>query len=400
MKKFLVVGSGFSGAVVARELAENIDCRIDILEKRTHIAGNCYTETNEDTGITIHKYGSHIFHTSNDVVWSYINKYARMMQFINRPKALTSTGIYSLPINLHTINQFFGLKLSPSEAFEFIENKRNKGIKNPANFEEQALSWMGNELYQEFFYGYTKKHWGCEPREIPSYVLKRLPLRYNYNDNYYRSIYQGIPEDGYTEIIERILDLPNINIQLGTTYQRSLNEEYDFIFYTGPLDEYYNYEFGRLSYRTVYWEKEIGRGDILGHPAINFPSLDYPFTRRREHKHYKYWKSYDKSIVFTEYSKETGIDDDPYYPIRLGKDKKILARYYQNVLNESNVTFLGRLALYKYMDMHQVISDSLEASHSYLSNFYNSTSSSMSRNCEQVPPSRRKEIKEIILSNT
>ena len=220
-----------------------------------------------------------------------------------------------------------------------------------------------------FFYGYTKKHWGRDPKEIPASVLKRLPLRFNYNDNYYRSIYQGIPEDGYTEIIERILSHDKINIHLNTPYSPSMNSDYDFIFYTGPLDAYYDYKFGRLSYRTVYWEKEIGNGDILGHPAFNFPSIEQPYTRRREHKHYKYWETYNKSVVFTEFSKDTSSEDEPYYPMRLSSDKTLMSKYYGMLSQEKNVAFLGRLALYKYMDMHQVIADSLDLASAVIPNF-------------------------------
>jgi UDP-galactopyranose mutase len=360
MNKFLIVGSGFSGAVIARELAEHIDCKIDIIEKRSHIAGNCFTESDPETGITVHKYGSHIFHTSNTRVWEYIQKYCTMRSFINRPKAYTNGEVYSMPINLHTINQFFGTCMTPLEAEKFIEDKRDKTIINPINFEQQALAFMGKELYEAFFYGYTKKHWGRDPKEIPASVLKRLPLRFSYNDNYYRSVFQGIPEDGYTEIIERILLHPNISIHLNTEYHPSLNADYDFIFYTGPLDAYYDHQFGRLSYRTVYWDKEVGKGDLLGHPAFNFPSLDQPYTRRREHKHYKYWESYEQTVVFTEYSKDTTSQDEPYYPMRLESDKDLMAKYYRNLMQENNVAFLGRLALYKYMDMHQVIADALD----------------------------------------
>ena len=186
MKNFLIVGSGFSGAVIARELADHIDCKIDVFEKRHHVAGNCFTESDPETGITVHKYGSHIFHTSNKRVWDYIQKYSTMRAFINRPKAYTGGNVYSLPINLHTINQFFGTCMTPLEAERFIEDKRDKTIVNPINFEQQALAFMGKELYEAFFYGYTKKHWGRDPKEIPASVLKRLPLRFSYNDNYYR----------------------------------------------------------------------------------------------------------------------------------------------------------------------------------------------------------------------
>ena len=279
--------------------------------------------------------------------------------------------------------------MSPIDATKFIEEKRDKTITSPTNFEEQALAFMGKELYDAFFYGYTKKHWGRDPKEIPASVLKRIPIRFNYNDNYYRSIYQGIPDDGYTEIIERILSHRKITVQLSTEYKASMNSDYDFIFYTGPLDAYYDHEFGRLSYRTVYWKKEVGNGDILGHPAFNFPSLDQPYTRKREHKHYKYWKSYEKSILFTEFSKDTTPKDEPYYPMRLASDKILMSKYYRKLSQENNVAFLGRLALYKYMDMHQVIADALDLADAIIPSFANGN---ISKTKIYAPPSRKNEI--------
>jgi UDP-galactopyranose mutase len=366
MKKMLVVGAGFAGAVIARQIAESTDFKVTVIDRRSHVAGNCHTERDADTGIMLHMYGAHIFHTSNLVVWDYIRRFGDFMPFINRPKAVTDSGIYSLPINLHTINQFFQKKFSPAEAQQFITSKADNSIAEPANFEEQALKFMGPELYYEFFYGYTKKHWGCEPRELPASILKRLPLRFNYNDNYYSSIYQGIPVDGYTAIVERILNHENIKVILNQPWEAGMQDDYHHTFYSGPLDEFYSYQFGPLSYRTLRWEVERTKGDVLGHPGHNFPSLDVGYTRRREHKHYEYWKSFEKTVVFTEYSEEAEVGGELYYPKRLAVDKSKLTDYIGLAGAERNVSFMGRLGTYRYLDMHKVIEESLDLSTRWL----------------------------------
>lgn len=364
--RFLVVGSGFAGAVLAREIADLSEHHVDVVEARDHVGGNCYTETEPETGVTVHRYGAHIFHTSNLEVWRYVHRFSEMMPFINRPKASIEQGIFSLPVNLHTINQFYGQKFSPSQARQFIDSVRRQDIHEPQNFEEQALHYMGEDLYRAFFHGYTKKHWGCEPREIPASVLKRLPLRFNYNDNYYSSLYQGIPKNGYTAIFERLLDHPQISLTLNHRWQPDDGRAYDHVFYSGPLDGFHGHQRGRLGYRTVFWEQQIERGDVLGHPGINFPSMDVSFTRRREHKHYEYWNTFDKSIVFTEYSKETGPEDEPYYPKRLAADKALMNGYLSDCLHTEHTSFMGRLGLYTYMDMHQVIAQSLDLAREFI----------------------------------
>ncbi len=360
MKKILVVGAGFSGAVIARQIADHTDLNVVVIEKRDHLAGNCHTEKDEETGVMVHKYGAHIFHTGNIEVWKYIQRFGEFMPFINRPKAFTDSGIYSLPINLHTINQFFGKKFTPSQAETFIKAQARDDIIEPANFEEQALKFMGEALYKEFFYGYTKKHWGCEPSSLPASILKRLPLRFSYNDNYYRSIYQGIPVDGYTKIVERILNHPQISVLTSQPWEPSMRAEFDHVFFSGPLDYFYEYQYGELSYRTLRWDVERAKGEIQGHPGLNYPSLNVPYTRRREHKHYEYWKNFERSIVFTEYSSEANIQagDELYYPKRLANDKSRLSDYIALAQIEKNTTFIGRLGTYRYLDMHKVIEES------------------------------------------
>jgi len=365
MKTHLIVGAGFSGAVLARHLA-NHDKRSLVIDTREHIAGNCHTARDEGTGIMEHVYGPHIFNTSNKVVWDYVNRFGTFRPFVNRVKASTSRGVFSLPINLHTINQFFGVRLGPSEAAEFIAGKGDKSIGEPQSFEEQALKFIGRELYEAFFYGYTKKQWGCEPRELPASILKRLPVRFSYDDNYYNSTYQGIPEEGYTEVIRRILDHPGIEVKLGTSWTPEMAPDFDHVFFTGPIDAYFGHKHGRLGYRTVFWDKQTHAGDFQGNAVVNYTESTEPYTRIHEHKHFAPWETHEKTSVFTEYSKETGGKDIPYYPKRLAADKTVLARYREEAETASGVSFLGRLATYRYMDMHHVIGEALEFADAFL----------------------------------
>ena len=358
-KRLLMVGAGFSGAVLARELAE-AGYRCLVIDRRDHIGGNCFTTRDSATGVMEHVYGPHIFNTSNLEVWRYIQRFCTMGPYINRVKASTSRGIFSLPINLFTINQFFGLKLNPAQAREFIASKADKSITEPQNFEEQALSMIGRELYETFFYGYTKKQWGCDPTDLPASILKRLPVRFNYDDNYYHSSYQGIPTEGYTPIFERLLDHPAIEVKLNTLWDKAMQGEFEHVFFSGPLDAYYGFKLGRLGYRTVYWDKQTADGDYQGNAVINYTEVTEPFTRIHEHKHFAPWETHDRTIVFTEFSKETEPNDTPYYPKRLTNDITVLNGYRQMAAAEENVTFVGRLATYRYLDMHVVIAEMLQ----------------------------------------
>ncbi len=369
-KKYLIVGSGFSGAVLANRLAEKLDCIIDVWDERGHIAGNCHTKRDVETNVMVHEYGPHIFNTDKKEIWDFVNSFVEFKPFVNRVKANYKDNIYSLPVNLHTINQFFNSSFGPAEAKAFIESKADKTIDEPKSFEEQALKFIGPELYQAFFYGYTKKQWGCEPSELPASILKRLPVRFNYNDNYYNNIYQGIPVDGYTALVEKLLDSEKINVALNKKFQYSdeLAKAYDHIFYTGPIDAFYNYKHGKLGYRTVYFEKHIATGDHQGNAVINYCEEKIPFTRVHEHKHFAPWEVHEKTVYFKEFSKETEADDIPYYPKRLEADKQILAAYKAEALQSSGISFLGRLATYRYMDMHHVIGEAIN----FAENFTNS----------------------------
>jgi UDP-galactopyranose mutase len=359
----LIVGAGFSGAVIAEQLSKRPGFEITVIDERSHIGGNCYTERDEETGVMIHKYGPHIFNTDNEEVWNYINNFCEMVPFVNRVKTVYNNEVYSMPINLHTINQFFSKNFNPYEALKFIETLGDHTIIEPRNFEEQALKFIGKDLYNAFFYGYTKKQWGCEPSDLPSSILKRLPIRFNYNDNYYSNTYQGIPRNGYTDIFDQMLNHPNIKINLDTRFDDDFNiKGFDHIFYSGPIDNFFKYKFGKLGYRTVFFEREITLGDYQGNAVINYADPNIPYTRVHEHKHFTPWENHDKTVYFKEFSKETTESDIPYYPKRLEADLKILELYQAEVKKMKNHTFIGRLATYKYMDMHHIIKDALEIS--------------------------------------
>lgn len=367
MKKILIVGAGFSGAVIARELADTNQYQITVIEERGHIAGNCYTERDAETNIMEHVYGPHIFNTSNEKVWNYIQKFGEFIPSINRVKAVTEKGVFSMPINLLTINQFFNKNFNPREAADFITSKGDHTIIEAKNFEEQALKLIGKELYENFFKGYTIKQWGCDPKDLAASILSRLPIRFNYDDNYYNSKFQGIPRNGYTEVVCNLLNHENIKVVLNTKYTKEQNNNFDHVFYAGPLDAYFNFSLGKLAYRSIYFEKEVFDGeDYQGNSVINYCSESVPYTRIHEHKHFTPWEKHEQSIYFKEFSKETEQGDIPFYPKRLTTDKKLLNNYRVLAENEDNITFMGRLGTYRYMDMHHVIDESLQISEDFI----------------------------------
>jgi UDP-galactopyranose mutase len=336
-----------------------MECDIDIWEEKSHVAGNCYTSRDEETGIMVHRYGPHIFNTDKKELWDYINKFIELRPILHKVKAVSNGTVFSLPINLHTINQFFHKTFSPDEAKEFLKNLAEP-IEDPQNFEEQALSFIGRDLYEAFFYGYTKKQWGCEPSELPASILKRLPVRFNYNDNYYNNEFSGIPVQGYTPFVDKLLNHKSIQVTLNKKFEPGDDVSgYQHIFYTGPLDAFFNYSHGRLGYRTVLFEPFITEGDFQGTSVINYCEQQVPFTRITEHKHFTPWEQHEKTICFREFSKETTEEDLPFYPKRLAKDKALLYKYRQDALSVTNVSFLGRLATYRYMDMHHVIGEAI-----------------------------------------
>ncbi|MCQ3830625.1 UDP-galactopyranose mutase [Microbulbifer elongatus] len=361
----LLVGAGFSGAVIGRELAE-AGHSVKVVDSRPHVAGNCFTERDSETNVMSHIYGPHIFHTDDKEVWEYVNKYSPFKPYVNRVKTTTQSRVYSLPINLHTINQFFGKAMRPDEAREFIESKADVSIDDPKTFEEQALRFVGGELYEAFFKGYTQKQWGCHPSELPASILKRLPVRFNYNDNYFFHRYQGMPEHGYTKIVESILDHKNIKVSLNTSFTKSEVPEFDHVFYSGALDGYFDYELGRLGYRTLDFERFTCTGDYQGCAVMNYGEESVPYTRISEHKHFSPWEEHKESVCYREYSRACGENDIPYYPIRLVEEKELLVKYVELAEMVDGVTFVGRLGTYRYLDMDVTIREALDTAREFL----------------------------------
>ncbi|MGH1369870.1 MAG: UDP-galactopyranose mutase [Maritimibacter sp.] len=358
--KFLIVGAGFSGAVIGRELA-NAGHDITTIDARDHIAGNCHTERDSETGVMVHVYGPHIFHTDDDEVWQYVNEFSPFKPFKNRVKTTAQGQVFSLPVNLHTINQFFGKTMRPDEAFAFItQDQADSSISDPQNFEEQALRFVGPALYEAFFKGYTEKQWGVSPTELPASILKRLPLRFNYNDDYFAHKYQGMPEHGYTSLIAKILDHDSITIQLSTPYTAQLAEGFDHIIWSGALDGYFGFSLGRLGYRTLDFERFVATGDYQGCAVMNYGDRNVPFTRITEHKHFSPWETHKGSVMYREFSRACGPDDIPYYPIRLVSEKTMLQSYVDLAQDTENVTFVGRLGTYRYLDMDVTIREALD----------------------------------------
>ncbi|WP_281417289.1 UDP-galactopyranose mutase [Gemmobacter fulva] len=364
-KHCLMVGAGLSGAVIGRMLAE-AGHRITIVDARAHVGGNCHTERDAETGVMVHIYGPHIFHTDDAEVWDYVNKFETFLPYKNRVKTTSQGAVYSLPVNLHTINQYFGQTLRPDEARVFLESKADTSITDPQTFEDQALRFVGPELYEAFFKGYTIKQWGCQPTDLPASILKRLPVRFNYDDNYFYHKFQGMPENGYTAMIEAILDHPGITVQLETTVSRDQAAQYDHVFYSGPIDGWFGYELGRLGYRTLDFERFDYQGDYQGCAVMNYGDVDVPYTRITEHKHFSPWESHEGSVLYREFSRACGPEDIPYYPIRMVAEKTLLQEYVDRAEAEANVTFVGRLGTYRYLDMDVTIREALDCGRRFL----------------------------------
>lgn len=369
-KNILIVGAGFTGAVIGRELAEQ-GHQVRIIDSRSHVAGNCYSERDEKTGIMVHTYGPHIFHTDNQVVWEYLNRFTEMMPYVNRVKTTVNGKVFSLPINLHTINQFFETTCSPSEARALIESKSDQNIVDPQTFEEQALRFVGKELYEAFFKGYTVKQWGMSPAQLPASILKRLPVRFNYDDNYFSHKYQGMPKEGYTPIVENILNHPNISVELERAYQEEDSEGIDHLFFTGPIDSWYSYRFGRLGYRTLDFEKFYTEEDFQGTAVMNYGEENIPFTRITDHKYFAPWEKYEGSVCYREFSRTCMPDDTPYYPIRQMGEMELLNKYLSLAEQENSMSFAGRLGTYRYLDMDVTIAEALNMARIYLDSIEN-----------------------------
>lgn len=369
-QKLLMVGAGLSGAVIGRHLAES-GHDITIVDARDHIGGNCHTERDAETGVNVHVYGPHIFHTDDEEVWDYVNRFEPFLPYKNRVKTTSvdasgRRGVFSLPINLHTINQFFGKTLRPDEARDFIAREQaDRSITDPQTFEEQALRFVGRDLYEAFFRGYTIKQWGMDPSELPASILKRLPVRFNYDDNYFFHRFQGMPENGYTAMIGKILDHPNIKVTLSTPFRRDMAEGFDHVFYSGPLDGYFEYELGRLGYRTLDFERFTHQGDYQGCAVMNYGEQAVPYTRITEHKHFSPWESHEGSVLYREFSRAAEPGDIPYYPIRQVREKAQLADYIALAERTQGVTFVGRLGTYRYLDMDVTIREALDTARGF-----------------------------------
>ncbi len=360
-----IAGAGFSGAVVARELAQ-AGHRVTVFDARPHAAGNCHTERHADTGVLVHTYGPHIFHTPHREVWEYVNRYGKFRPYHHRVKAIARGAVYGLPINLHTINQLFSKTLSPPEAQEFVASLADTGIVEPVSFEDQALRFVGRELYETFFAGYTRKQWGTSPGELPASILKRLPLRFNYDDGYFNHPFQGMPEQGYTLLVERILDHPNIQVQLEHSISRVELEDFDHALWTGPIDSFFDHVHGHLSYRTLDFQTEVHNGDYQGCAVMNYCDGDVPYTRITEHKHFAPWESHAGTVIYREFSRACGTGDIAYYPIRLVNEKAQLRDYVELAKQQARVSFLGRLGTYRYLDMDVTIKEALAAAKTML----------------------------------
>lgn len=360
MKKYdyLIVGAGLFGAVFAYEAAKK-GKKCLVIDKRNHIGGNIYTENIE--GINVHKYGAHIFHTSDKEIWDYVNQFAEFNQYINSPVAIYKDELYNLPFNMNTFSRMWNVK-TPAEAKKIIDEQRKQlNITEPKNLEEQALSLVGKDVYEKLIKGYTEKQWGRDCRELPAFIIKRLPLRFTYDNNYFSDRFQGIPIGGYTGIAEKLL--ANSDVLLNTVYKEFIRENQDIAektIYTGMIDEFFDYRLGALQYRSVRFETEIlDMENYQGNAVVNYTQREIPFTRIIEHKHFEYGRQ-EKTVISREYSSEWKKGDEPYYPVNDEKNSRLYEEYKKLAEEKSNIIFGGRLGMYKYFDMDKVIRAALD----------------------------------------
>lgn len=362
--QYIIVGSGFLGSVLAERIATVLNQPVLVIEKRNHIGGNCYSETDPDTNIETHKYGTHIFHTSNKKVWDYINQFTSFNAYRHQVLASYNEKIYQLPINLETINSFFNVNLRPYEVDDFLASKKNGTNGSPRNFEEKAISMIGVELYEAFIKGYTLKQWQMNPAELPASVFSRLPFRKSYDESYFYDTWQGIPLEGYHNIFKKLLGNSNIRVLTDTDYFsiKALLNPGATLVYSGPIDRFFEYKYGKLTWRTLRFEKEvIPVEDYQGNAVINYPDFSVPYTRIHEPKHLHPERDYPgkQTVIFKEYSlADTG--DNPYYPIPSEKNNTLYKLYKDEADQLKNVFISGRLGDYKYYDMHQTIDRALE----------------------------------------
>lgn len=355
---YLIVGTGLFGSIFAYE-ANKRGKKCLIIDKRSHIGGNVYTE--EVEGINVHKYGAHIFHTSDKMIWDYIQQFADFNRYTNSPIAIYKDEVYNMPFNMNTFSRLWNIK-TPKEAKEIIEKqKEESGITEPKNLEEQAISMVGKDIYEKLVKGYTGKQWGRPCTELPSFIIKRLPVRFTYDNNYFNDLYQGIPIGGYTKIIEKMLT--GIDTKLNYDYfehRDELNQIANKIVFTGMIDQFYDYKFGTLEYRSLRFETEVlDEENYQGNAVVNYTEYDIPYTRIIEHKHFEFGNQ-PKTIITKEYPSKWEKGDEPYYPMNDEKNNTLYAKYKELADQENNVIFGGRLGQYKYYDMHNVIAEALK----------------------------------------
>ena len=363
MYDYLVVGSGLFGAIFAHE-AKKAHKSVLVIDKRANIAGNVYTEDIEN--IHVHKYGAHIFHTNNTEVWNYVQQFATFNRFTNSPVANYKGELYSLPFNMYTFNKMWGV-ITPEEALSKINEQRKEITGEPKNLEEQAISLVGRDIYEKLIKGYTEKQWGRDCKDLPSFIIKRLPVRLTFDNNYFNALYQGIPMGGYTKMVANMLE--GIEVRLNEDYLAK-KEEYDAlankVIYTGPIDAYFNYKLGNLEYRSVRFETEIlDKQSYQGNAAVNYTDRETPYTRIIEHKWFEFGKDDNgndlpKTIISKEYSSEWKKGDEPYYPVNDEKNGSLYAKYKELADKEEKVVFGGRLGEYKYYDMDATVASALE----------------------------------------
>jgi UDP-galactopyranose mutase len=363
--KYLVVGAGFFGSVIAERIANDLNEKVLVIDKRSHIGGNCFSEIDPATGIEYHKYGTHIFHTPYPHIWRYINRFTEFNSYYHQVLTTYKNKVYQMPINLETINSFYGVNLKPFEVDEFLKKEIIKdSINNPKNFEEKAVTMIGRPLYEAFIKGYTKKQWQKDPKEMPESVLKRLPFRKNYNESYYFSRWQGIPYQGYTSIFNKLLDHTNIDIQLNVDYFNIKNQiqSNTLIIYSGPIDRFFDYKYGKLDWRTLRFESEmLPIEDYQGTSVMNYAELDIPYTRIHEPRHLHPERNYpeNRTLIIREYS-ETDTGNCPFYPINDERNQKLILQYREDASKLPNIVIGGRLGEYRYYDMHETIQTALQ----------------------------------------
>ena len=356
---YLIIGSGLFGSIFSYE-ANKRGKKCLVIDKRSHIGGNIYSKEVEE--INVHEYGAHIFHTSNKEVWNYINEFAEFNRYTNSPVAIYKDELYNLPFNMNTFNKLWGVK-TPAEAKAKIEEQLARtNITEPKNLEEQAIKLIGKDIYEKLIKGYTEKQWGTRATELPAFIINRLPVRFTYDNNYFNDTYQGIPIGGYTKIIEKMLE--GIEVRLDTDFfknRKEFEEIADKIVFTGMIDEFYNYQFGTLEYRSLRFEHEIlNEENHQGNAVVNYTEYEIPYTRIIEHKHFEYGTQ-PKTVITREYPAKWNKGDEPYYPINNERNNNMYTKYKELADKETNVIFGGRLAQYKYYDMHHVIEQALNA---------------------------------------